>query len=171
MDMKLNSHSLVLQVILSLVSVYILLQIYGYLNDLDSCPCFQIQDYENYKTDLEFMKFYQLLEIFMVIIFFVVILMYKFNKSALSGKNNDKSNRTFLLFLMVLVTLVMVYITGYMSYNSLNFYLNVKEDCKCANKWQKWFVYVQGIMNTINFSRLIFAILMIVILIIFNYMK
>ena len=60
-----------IQLLLSIVSFVILLQVYQYLNDIEHCPCFMGNNNGNYQTDITFMKFYQFLEMISLVLFVV----------------------------------------------------------------------------------------------------
>ena len=147
---------------LSAISLFILFSIYGYLNSIKDCSCFVENEHDSYKINLEFLKFYQILEIISLVIFVILITMYK-NK--LKGGKRDFGMQ----FFVILSTLILLFITGYVTYNSLLFYLMSKKNCKCANQWQKYFIYIQGVFNSIYFLRLLYLLLFVVLLILFNY--
>ena len=141
-----------IQFFLSLVSLVILLQIYQYLSELEHCPCFMDSNNGIYQSDLSFMKFYQFLEIISLVIF--TFLFFMMNKKIHGGKK-----QIFLSFLMIITIFIMLFISGYMSVNVAKFYFNVKNECKCVNKWQKYFLYMEGIFNSVFFLRLLFSLL------------
>ena len=157
----------IIHLILSAISLYILLQVLSYLNEAESCPCF-IDETNNskYAPDISFMKFYQFLEIFSLLIFLILITFYKFPLNKYGKKSNS-----FLKILLFISIFVLLFISGYMSYNVGKFYLNIKKDCDCVNKWQKYFVYLEGLFNSIYFLRLLYVFLFILILGIFNFMN
>ena len=53
---------------LSAISLFILFSIYGYLNSIKDCSCFVENEHDSYKINLEFLKFYQILEIISLVI-------------------------------------------------------------------------------------------------------
>ena len=142
------------QLLISVTAVIILVKIYHYLNDLQNCKCFQIQNGMKYTADLEFMKFYQVLEIVSFVLF--IISTYMLNQRRFSSIGGAKHG---LRFISILSFIVLLYIFGYMSYNVFNFYMNMKKDCKCADKWQKYFIYAQGITTSISTLQLGFGFL------------
>lgn len=144
----------ILQLVVSVTAVVILIQIYHYLTELQNCKCFQIQNGMKYTADLEFMKFYQVLEIVSFILFFISTYMLK--QKRFSTRGGAKQG---LRFISILSFIVLLYIFGYMSYNVFNFFMNMKKDCKCADKWQKYFIYAQGLTTTISTLQLAFGFL------------
>ena len=161
------NNNYIIHLLLSLLSLYILLQVLTYLNEVESCPCFIDEiNKTKYRPDISFMKFYQFLEIFSLLIFLILITFYKFPLN----KNSKKSNG-FLKILLFISIFVLLFISGNMSYNVGKFYLNIKEDCYCVNKWQKYFIYLEGIFNSIYFLRLLYVFLFVLILGFFNFMN
>lgn len=154
-----------IQLLLSIVSFVILLQVYQYLNDIEHCPCFMGKNNGSYQTDITFMKFYQFLEMISLVLFVVLIMFYG-NLKKVGG-----SKKAFAKFLVIITLAIMLFISGYMSVNVAKFYLNMRDECKCANKWQKYFLYLEGIFNSVYFLRLIFAVLFILFLIVSSYSK
>jgi hypothetical protein len=158
---------LTIQFVLSLISIWILVSIYGYLNELEHCPCFtQINDVEKYSSDISFLKFYQVLEILSLLVFTFIIFTYKSGK--IGGK---KVNKTMMQFSFILTLSILMFISGYMSYNVLKFYLNVRHDCECVNTWQKYFIYLEGTLNSVYFLRLLYFIIFFVLLAVFKYVS
>jgi hypothetical protein len=62
-------------------------------------------------------------------------------------------------------------ISGYMAYNVLNLYTNIKEDCKCANEFYKYFVYYEGILSISNVFRFVAIFVTLFIVILFNNLR
>tara|TARA_Y100000992_G_C20984332_1_gene358888 strand:- start:68 stop:559 length:492 start_codon:yes stop_codon:yes gene_type:complete len=140
-------------VVLSLVSFGILLKTYDYLNKLENCDCFNdFQVYHSLKINIDFLKAYQIFEMFLVVMFIVILFFcrttrFRGNKKVFS-----------LNFLNSSVVLLLAFVTGYISYNVFLLYALSKDKCKCVDKWQKYFIYVQGIMGTLTFMRIIFML-------------
>ena len=113
-----------------LVALFILIHTYYYLLQIESCECFEKNG--DYSVDIEFMKFYQLLEIITLCIFVGFTFLFKSKKMNIP------------VLSMYISTLSMVLVLGisiYMSINVFNFYKNIKRDCKCVNSWYKYFIY------------------------------
>ena len=157
----------IIQLLLSGISLYILVQVLSYLNEVESCPCFNEQNNkEKYSSNIEFMKFYQFLEIISLIIFIVLVNFYKFPL-----KSSKINNRGMLKIMLLISLFVLLFVSGYMSYNVAIFYLNMKKECICVNKWQKYFLYLEGIFNSIYFLRILYIFLFIMILGLFNFIN
>lgn len=148
---------------LCLVSFGILIKIYKYLTELENCKCYnEIVAYRSLKINIDFLKAYQIFEMFLI--FLLIVIIY-FQKS----KQLDILKRSFqLTYLTSAVILLLTFVTGYLSYNTFLLYLLSKEKCKCINKWQKYFLYVQGIMNSVTFMRLIFLFVVVFLLLLLN---
>lgn len=151
-----------IQLILSFISISILTSVYMYLDSLKDCVCFLEKQNPNYKINIDFLKFYQILEIFSLFILIVLMIIYK--KKIISG--GDKKG---IKFFITLTMILLLGLTGYMSYNSIFMYFLSKEDCRCVNKWQKYIVYIQGVLNTIYFLRILFALMIVLLIVAFNY--
>lgn len=155
----------IIQLFLSGLTLYILIQNLSYLNELESCPCFNEQNNkEKYSSNIQFMKFYQFLEIASLLIFVILIYFYKFPL-----KSKQVINKGFFKILLMVSLFALLFISGYMSYNVATFYLNMKKECICVNKWQKYFIYLEGVSNSIYFLRLLYAFLFVILLGIFNF--
>lgn len=155
----------VIHLVLTAISAFILLNVYSYLSEAESCPCFvEENNASKYQTNIQFMKFYQLLELASLIVFAVLLTLYK---NQIGGK---KKSLAFIKFLVVISSIVLLGISGYMGYNVATFYLNMKSECSCvSNKWQKYFVYLEGIFSSIYFLRIIFALVFLAIIVLFNF--
>ena len=158
----------IIQLILSFISIALLIYIYNYLDSLKDCSCFiETQTKSNNKViDIEFLKFYQILEIIAMVVFIGFMGIYKYDKVLKGGKN-----KVGLKIFLLLTFLIVLFISGYVSYNSILFYLLSKKNCKCVNKWQKYFIYIQGIFNSINFLRLFSTLILVLLLITFNFFE
>jgi hypothetical protein len=153
--------------ILSLISFIILVNIYLYLDQIKDCKCFISNEKGEQQVDVEFLKFYQILEIVSLFIFISFLFLYENNMRGGSG-NNKRKNSGLMLFITLSLFILMV-ISGYVSYNSFLFYQNVNNNCKCANKWQQYFIYLQGIFHSVYFLRLLFTFILVLILIISGF--
>jgi len=112
--------------LLSFILIIILLYTYYYLVELAHCKCFHKD-----KVDLEYMKFYVLLDLFTIIISLFLM----------KSKVNTIEN-----MLLLFSVLLVIFVHGYMTYNVYHFYNSIRNDCYCVNKWQKYMVYYEGII-------------------------
>ena len=147
------------QGVLSFISLVILVNIYLYLDSIKDCKCFISNENGENEVDVEFLKFYQILEIVSLFIFLSFVFMYKSNMNGGNGKNSGVK------MFMTLSLLILMFISGYVSYNSFLFYQNVSKHCNCANKWQQYFIYLQGIFNSVFFLRLCFTFILVLLMI------
>ena len=159
-------NSYIVQIILSIISFFILISVYQYLDDLKECSCFVENQHPDYKINIDFLKFYQILEIITLFIFIVFVSMYK--STLIKGDSGEKKG---MRFFVILSTLVFLFITGYVSYSSILLYFMSKKDCMCVNKWQKYIIYIQGTFNTIYFLRIIFTLLFVFLILSFMMKK
>jgi hypothetical protein len=143
-----------------IVCVYIFLHTYYYLVDIDNCPCFKKDG--KYAVNIDFMKFFQVLEIFILTVFLSIFMYLKlFNKKSMVSANIKNHVPKILLITPIVVLLI---ISAFMSYNVLNFYNNIKEDCKCANSWYRYFIYYEGIVSLISVFRVVISFILLSIL-------
>ena len=149
--------------VLYLLVVYIFIHTYIYLENLNKCACFQINP--KYAVDIEFMKLFQILEIILFTFYFG--LMASFNKKLIK-----KPNTNIVINIISSISLLLLLgISGYMAYNVLNLYTNIKEDCKCANEFYKYFVYYEGILSISNVLRFVAIFVTLFIVILFNNLR
>ena len=145
-------------VIFYFVCLYIFLHTYYYLDEMDRCPCFQKDG--KYAVNIDFMKFFQVLEIFLLTVFLSLFLFV----TSIGKTKQLKSNKLELpKFLMVLPMFVLLGISAYMSYNVLHMYYNIKEDCKCVDSWYRYFLYYEGAMSGVSVLRVVVSVLFLAI--------
>lgn len=151
-----------LVLILYVIIVFIFIYTYYYLVQLNSCECF-IKN-EKYSVNIEFMKFFQVLEIFLFTMY--VGMMIFFNT-----KMKKQMKTPMPLILSSLSLALLLGINVYMSYNVFNLYNNIKEDCKCSSGFFKYFVYYEGIVSFINVLRFVEIFGVIIMVFLFNMLK
>jgi hypothetical protein len=139
--------------ILSFVLIILILYTYYYLVELSNCPCFVSN--KDDKLYLDYMKFYLILDLFSILI--ALFLLKHFNGKLKSGIEN---------ILLIFSVLLVIFIHGYMTYNVYHFYNSIKAYCSCANKWQKYFVYYEGIVSGLVSIQYIVSFLLIIIILI-----
>lgn len=155
-----------LQIVLSVITLFILLKVYNYLDQLKICDCFIESQDKNYRVNVNFLKFYQVLE--MISLSLLILLTFLYKNNLIKSTKNKKIKNIFLKSALLVMFFLTIMLSGYITYNSLIFYLISKKNCECSNKWQKYFIYMQGIGNSVFFLRLVFILLFSFILIIFN---
>lgn len=147
--------------ILSIICLFILYQTYYYLQQAENCACFKTDD-KKYGVNLEYMKFFQILHI----VIFIMYVGWGFLKRPMVG---SKCGMNF-ISIQLLVLLLCLY--GYMFYNIINFYRNVKSDCKCVDESiYKYFVYFQGISSFMSVMQIVYSFLLIMIIIFMQLKK
>ena len=156
---KIN-YSKAFSLITYVIMMFILIQTYYYLVQIDNCPCFN--ENGKYAVDVEFMKFYQVLEMIVLSVFVLISFLTASKAKQVIPKMNG-------LFLSTLSFVILFGITAYMSYNTFNFYMNVKQDCKCVNSWYKYFIYFEGISTFLAILRIIFIFLFVIMTLILFY--
>ncbi len=154
------SYSKLLTLIMYIAMMYILIQTYYYLVKIDNCECFYKND--KYAVNVEFMKFYQILEMILLSILMAIGFINGSKTKQIIPKMSG-------IFLSTLTLVLLFGVSVYMSYNTLGFYMNVKNDCKCVNSWYKYFVYFEGISSFMMALRFIFMFLLIFSILILFY--
>ncbi len=151
----------IMALILSIVCVYILIHTYHYLKEVEQCECFKKDDVK-YGVNIQYMKLFQILHI---ILFVLYVLWSVFGHPMTESKMFHRYVTT-----QILVLLLFVY--GYMFYNILNFYRNVKKDCKCVDKsYYKYFIYFEGISSFMSFLQIAYSFLLVIIIVALNLIK
>lgn len=147
--------------ILSAICVYILIHTYYYLNEVEQCDCFN-KDNTKYGVNIEYMKFFQILHL----IIFIMYVAWGFLKKPVVG------NKCAMNFISIQLLILLLCLYGYMFYNILNFYRNVKKDCKCVDKsLYKYFIYFQGVSSFMSVLQIVYSFLLIFIVITINLRK
>jgi hypothetical protein len=132
--------------ILSVILILILLYTYYYLVELSQCPCFVANQHD--KLYLDYMKFYLLLDLFTIVIALFI-----------TKKINHMDH-----ILVIFSVLLVIFMHGYMTYNVYYFYKSIKSYCDCANQWQKYFIYYEGIVAGLVTLQYLISFLLIFIL-------
>lgn len=156
----LNTQLVVLVLLVLLVSYTI-----HYIRELKNCVCFKSND--KYNVNLEFLEFYQYLELFSIFLLFLGL--FSMNKSFLKmvGMNKkSKVNPFFALLMMVVLMSVHFFIQYNVLKNTYSLSRSIKEDCECASKWQRFFLYFQGVSSGIEVAHMVVAVLTIFILLV-----
>ena len=154
-----ENYQKIIILVLYAIILFIFIHTYLYLNQLNTCDCFVKN--EKYSVNIEFMKFFQILEIFIFTIYigFMMFVTSKINK--------EKTPSPKILASISLALLV--FISGYMAYNVINLYINISDDCKCATSVYRYFLYYQGVVGASTVLRFIALFIMIGLALMFNH--
>lgn len=141
-----SSNNKILYTLLCVLSLWILLKIYKYLTELEKCTCYNdMLSQEKLKINIDFLKGYQIFE--MCLVFLFIIIIYCRESKHMNIFKNSFQPR----YLTTSIGLLMAFATGYLSYNTFLLYMISKDKCECMDKWEKYFLYVQGIMNSATY--------------------
>jgi hypothetical protein len=154
-----NNYQTAFIVVLYLIILYVFIHTYIYLIQLNNCECFNTNG--KYVVNLEFMKFFQILEIFIITIYVGFMLFIR-------SKINKKGIPTILTSISLAVLLL---INFYMAFNVINLFQTIKEDCKCTESIYKYFLYYQGIISFTTILRFVSLLLIIGLVFLFNKLK
>ena len=152
-----ENYQKIMVLIIYLIVLFVFIHTYIYLNQLNTCECFVKNN--KYSVNIEFMKFFQILEIF---IFTIYIGFMLFVTSTTQNTSSPKILASISLALLV-------GISGYMAYNVINLYMNISDDCKCATSAYRYFLYYQGVVGASTVLRFISLFLMIGLALLFNH--
>ena len=154
-----NQYQKLLLGVLYVIIIYIYIKTYLYLDQLNNCDCFNKSN--KYASNLEFMKFFQILEIFILsIIVGLNLVVHKQTKKTIVNK-----------LLLSISFILLIGISGYMAYNVINLYTNIKDDCKCSDSIYKYFVYFEGLSSISVIMRVLSIILTFGVLVLFAKLK
>lgn len=142
------------------VMTIIVLYTYYYIVEISKCPCFVAN--KNEELNLEYIKFYLLLDLFSMFLYFFLIFYLNHTKKIQPVKWNKLTRSILVLFSILLVT----FIHGYMTYNVYHFYKSVKSYCECVNQWQRYFIYYEGIVASLVTLQYVVSFLFIVLFLI-----
>jgi hypothetical protein len=151
-------------IIFYLLCVYIFVKTYLYLDEIDKCPCFHKDG--KYAVSIDFMKFFQILEIVILTASLATMFFVKSNNKV--DLKNTKGKPSFVL---ILTMIIMLTISALMAYNVINMYTNIKEDCKCVDSWYRYFVYYEGFVSLMTVFRFVVIFLLFGIFFIMSKVK
>ena len=154
-----NNYQTAFILVLYLIVMYVFIHTYLYLVQLNNCECFNTNG--KYVVNIEFMKFFQILEVFIFTIYVGFMLFVR-------SKVNKKGVPTILTSISLAVLLL---INFYMAFNVINLFQNIKEDCKCTDSIYKYFLYYQGIISFTTILRFAALLLTIGLVFVFNQLK
>lgn len=138
------------------ILIYVLLfKNLKYINEIENCQCFnQIQEASKYDVDIGTLRAYQIFEMiylgFFLVIFFV---------RAKVGKMIKNNNGLLLRTAIGVSVLVVLYLNITIIYNSFLLYVMSSKECECIDKWQKYYIYIQGVSGASIVLRLLSLIL------------
>ncbi|MBI96927.1 hypothetical protein CL656_07280 [bacterium] len=159
MEKTLLSTQLVVLVLLLFLVTYTII----YIRELKNCVCFKTN--EKYKVNLEFLEFYQYLELFSIFLIFLGLFSLNTKLTKFLGFKGGKKSNGFLMSLLLSMILIVYLLIKYnVMKNVYNLSTNIKYDCDCATKWQRFFLYYQGILNGIEVVHYSIGLLVVVIM-------
>jgi len=91
-----NKIPTIITIIFYIICLYIFLHTYYYLVEIDNCPCFHKDG--KYEVNIEFMKFFQVLEIFILSVLVFSTLFFKSNSFKSKKKTPPLLLLSFALF-------------------------------------------------------------------------
>ncbi len=118
--------------ILSLFVIFLLYCAYYYLDNLNTCRCVN----NIYTEKLKYLE-----SILIVIsLFMLAVHLYIYSKFT----NFMKPFMKYVIYGTVLFSLSMLVLYSYFVYDTYKFIVTMKRNCKCADKWEKYYIYYQA---------------------------
>lgn len=155
---SLTQSSKIFIIIVSIIGLALLCATYHYLTKLESCACIHgTKIGENISVaDIEKLRYIEL--------FFIVI--------AVIGLINifvgyQLQNKMLVSILSVVYSLLLIVIYVFLVIHVLRLYKNMPNDCECALKWPRYYLYIQAFISAIA----LFFILLAIIVSIFVFAK
>lgn len=133
--------------VFSILNCILIYAAYLYLKKLKSCECVD-HDYTNKLAKTEHTLF--------VLTSISLIL----GGLELFFKPKRLYNKYFNLYLACSYAffLVILLVDAYFVYYTYHFQRTLQPNCECANKWQKYYIYYQAIMNSLVLFGMLFAV-------------
>ena len=116
----------------TLIAIILVYCAYMYLKNLKSCDCVN-QTYVGQLANLELI----ILGLNFLGLFASVVTMTDLLKI--------KAYAKYVMFGIAVYFIGVLILEGYIAYNVYKFQDTMKSPCKCADKWQKYYIYLQGI--------------------------
>lgn len=128
------------------ILMYLYIHTFYYLKQVETCKCF---NKTKYKVNIPFMEFFQLLEIVGMTLTMIIIFAGQFKKIPKLYTQYKNMN---------IAILFIFFINLYMAYNVYYFFMSLKSGCKCANTWNIWWLFTEGLITSISCVRVILAL-------------
>lgn len=128
---------MILILIIYAILLYLYIHTFYYLKKAENTGCFSP------KVNLQYMQFFQLLEIValtITVLFFPYFL-----------KMKEKKKMT--IFEPLLITFVVLCINMYMAINVYHFYFELNQCFELKEQWNKWWLYWEGLAAAISSLR------------------
>ncbi len=144
------------QLITILITLALLVATYFYLTKLESCVCVNGVE-TKYVADIKKLRY---IEIFFIIVAIISLLNVYFVYKL--------QNKSLLLALSSIYFIILVIIDIYLLLHVLRLYKNMPNDCECALKWPRYYLYLQAFFAAISLF-FIFLSFLVLILASFTY--
>ncbi len=133
--------------IISLIVLGLLGATYHYLTKLESCACVNGTEKENV-ADLQKLRYIELFFIAINIIGLInIYVAYQIN------------NKTLMYYGSLIYGILIIIIYVYLVMHVLRLYKNMPNDCECALKWPRYYLYLQAFIASISLFFMLFAVI------------
>ena len=133
--------------IFSLIVLGLLVATYHYLTKLESCACVNGSEKVNV-ADLQKLRYIEL--------FFIVVNVIGLINLYIGYQIN---NQTLMKYGSFVYGILIIVIYVYLVMHVLRLYKNMPNDCECALKWPRYYLYVQAFLASITLFFMLFAII------------
>ncbi len=139
----------------SLIILALLGATYHYLTKLESCACVHGQEKVSV-ADIQKLRYIELFFIAIAVIGLINIFV-----------GYQLQNKTLVSILSVVYSLILIVIYVFLVMHVLRLYKNMPNDCECALKWPRYYLYLQAFTSAIA----LFFMLLTIIISIFVFAK
>jgi len=144
-----SSFGRLIDLFISAFFLSVLYSTYQYLGNLENCSCVTNQGSVRHLKNVEL--FFVIVGAFALI---VKLLSFVFNFSIFNLLSKNK----IMMALAGIYSMVLFFLMFYFLYNSYQFISSTLKDCKCAQSWQEYYIYLQTFLYLMS----ILAILVLV---------
>lgn len=147
--------------LMTVVNIILIYVVYLYLDNLKTCDCVN-QSITAKLKDTQ----YTILQLTVIGSLLAII-------NTVFGMTSSK-NKT--VKMGIIASYIVLYIASVVIdvkfiYNTYNFHKTLQSPCECANKWQKYVIYIDAILYTITISMTVFTIILLGKMIGFSNLK
>jgi hypothetical protein len=141
-----SSFGRLVDLFVSAIFLFILYSTYQYLGNLKNCSCVVNQASVSHLKNVE---------LFFVVVaaigLIVKLLSFIFNFSIFNLLSKNK----IMMALAGIYSMFLFFLMFYFLYNSYQFIFSTLKDCKCAQSWQEYFIYLQTFLYSMSILAII----------------
>ncbi len=134
-------------VVFSLIILALLGATYHYLTKLESCACVHGQEKISV-ADIQKLRYIELFFIAVAVIGLINIFI-----------GYQLENKMFVSILSIVYSVILIVIYVFLVMHALRLYKNMPNDCECALKWPRYYLYLQAFTSAIALFFLLFIVI------------